>query len=573
MAVAHLALKPARIGGASTESARDLLAQSADPGGAGDGRVEMIERRIGPRFRRRGGEAALMLGEGVGVERVLAGQVLRMNESLGAGDPRSKLGRGFARVALAVIGVAGRGKISLRKLGPSRPLAPADTRAEPDTISAGRCAKYARRVFKTGQRIVIAALLKRGDCANDGGKQGDLAWKNVSEQAGNAQRHVDPRPAQHGERQNLKAVDASRRGVPGRPAADQRKSLRQIVAAGSHRRRAPKVKDDALRPFAMVLRVALADLFGRAAPDLPCVASRGGTRIDGVEIAAGRQNVEAPARRCASRPRRHETPAERAQQAEGFGGAAGGHALAQRVARRRVEPQLSSEAISALGRPSEYMQAVADAHLLEVAEPGVEGDERVLWRLVISRAFLEEAVVAAPFENERRDGARAARVKRLRLGEFIEQPFEFERCAMRPGGDQRRRQMADGDRADAALGLRRFARIVDNERIDDRRRAEQNFGRATLAKRDRLARQPFERPMRAKLNDRVDVLLASEPKVESDIGVARRQVEIVIVALAREGVAAVRLHGDEELAKPHEAELERPVDGVAVVSGVAPRGE
>src|SRR5580692_9323594 len=140
MAVAHLALKPARIGGASTESARDLLAQGADPGGAGDGRVEMIERRVCSRFRRRGGESALMLGESVG----------------------------FARVALAVIGVAGRGKISLRKLGPIRPLAPGDTRAEPDTIAAWRRAKYSRCTLKTGQRIVFGALLKRSDGANGG---------------------------------------------------------------------------------------------------------------------------------------------------------------------------------------------------------------------------------------------------------------------------------------------------------------------------------------------------------------------------------------------------------------------
>ena len=219
------------------------------------------------------------------------------------------------------------------------------------------------------------------------------------------------------------------------------------------------------------------------------------------------------------------------------------------------------------------MQAIADAHLLEVAEPGVEGDESLLGRLVVGRAFLEEPAVAALFENERRNGARPARVKRLRLREFIEQSLEFERCAMRPGGDQRRRQMTDRDRADAALGLRSFAWIVDNERIDDRRRAEQNFGRATLAERDRLAGQPFERPMRAELNDRIDFLLAGEPEIERDIGVARRQVEIVIVALARGRVAAIGLNRDDELAKPHEAELERPVDGVAIVGGAAPRGE
>ena len=439
---------------------------------------EMIERGIGPRFRRRGGEAALMLGEGVGVERVLAGQVLRMNEGLGAGDPRSKLRRCFARVALAIIGVAGRGKISLRQFGALRPLASRDARAEPDAIGAGRRAKYSRRLaFKTGQRIVFGALLERGDGANGGGEQRDLARKDVAEQAGNAQRHVDPRPAQHGQRQHLKAVDARRRGVPGRPAADQRKGLREIIAAGAHRRRAPQVEDDALRPFAMVLRVALADLFGGAAPDLPGVASRGRARIDGVEVAAGRQNVEAPARRRASRPGRHESSAERAQQAKGFGGAAGGHALAQRVARGRVEIEpLADEAVSALGRPSEHMQAVADAHLLEVAEPGVEGDERLLWRLVVGGAFLEEPAIAALFENERRNGARAARIERLRLREFVEQSFELERCAMRPRGDQRRRQMADRNRADAALGLRGFAGIVDDERIDDRRRPSRTSG-------------------------------------------------------------------------------------------------
>src|ERR1700729_4310264 len=120
--------------------------------------------------------------------------------------------------------------------------------------------------------------------------------------------------------------------------------------------------------------------------------------------------------------------------------------------------------------------------------------------------------------------------------------------------------MPDRDRADAALGLRSFPRIVDYERIDDRRRAQQNFGRAIRAERHRLAWQPFERSVRAELNDRVDVLLAGEPEVERDIGVARRQVEIVIVALARGRVAPIGLNRDDELAEPNEAEPERSVD-------------
>ena len=209
-------------------------------------------------------------------------------------------------------------------------------------------------------------------------------------------------------------------------------------------------------------------------------------RIDGVEIAPGRQNVESAARRRARRPGRNEASAKGAQQPEQLRGAASSHPLAHRAARRRIEIESDGEAVSALRRSAEHMQAVADTHVLEVAEPGVEGDERLVRRLVVGGAFLEQTGLAPSLEDQRRNGARPARIERLRLGEFVEQPLELERCAMRPGGDQRRRQMADRDRADAAFGLRRFAGIVDDERINDWRRAEQHFGRAS----SRSARPP-----------------------------------------------------------------------------------
>ena len=157
---------------------------------------------------------------------------------------------------------------------------------------------------------------------------------------------------------------------------------------------------------------------------------------------------------------------------------------------------------------------------------------------------LSRPVACAAFEDQRRDGAGAARIERLRLGEFVEQAFELERRPMRAGSDQRRRQMADGHCADAALRLRRLAGIVDDERIDDRRRADEDFRRAGLRQGDRLARQPFQRAVRAELDQRVDALLAREPEMEGDIGVARRERQVVIVALAarpgRRGRAAPR---------------------------------
>src|ERR1700722_14734844 len=323
MPVAHLSLKPARVGGASTKGARDLLRKGTDLRRAGDGRVEVIERRVRSRFYRRGGEPPFMLGESVGVERVLAGQVLRVNEGLGASDLGLELSRRFARLALAIVGVAGRGEISLRQLRPLSPFASRNARAEPDAIAARRRAKYSRQALarKTGKRIVLGALLERGDGANRGREERDLTRKDVAKQTGNAQRHVDPRAAQHGERQHLEAADAGRRRVPNGPAADQRKCLREIVAAAAQGSRAPQVEDHPLRPFAMVLRVTRANLFGRAPAALPGGAGGGRSRIDGVKIAAGRQDVETAARWRASRSWRHELSAERAQEAEGLSSA------------------------------------------------------------------------------------------------------------------------------------------------------------------------------------------------------------------------------------------------------------
>ena len=339
----------------------------------------MIERRICPGGRRRGGEPAFMLGEGVGVERVLARQVLRMHEGLRGGDAGAERRARLPRFALALVSMAGRGEIGLRQLRPFRPLTLGDAPSEPDPIGARRRAEHPREACASepGERIVADALLKRGDGANGGVEQRDLARKDVAEEAGNAQCRVDPRPAQHRQRQHLEAADAVRRRVPGRTAADERESLREIVAAGAHGRRAPEVDDDPLRPVAVVLRMAGQHLLGRAPPDLPGVAGRGRARIDGVEIAPGRQHVEAPPRRRAGRSGGDEASAERPDEPEQFGGAAGGHALGQRRARGRVSID-AGEAVGAVGRAAEHMQAVADPHVLEVAEPGVESERAPL---------------------------------------------------------------------------------------------------------------------------------------------------------------------------------------------------
>ncbi len=57
--------------------------------------------------------------------------------------------------------------------------------------------------------------------------------------------------------------------------------------------------------------------------------------------------------------------------------------------------------------------------------------------------------------------------------------------------------MPDGDGADAPLGLRRFAGIVDDKGIDHRQLARQRLGPAFVRQRHGFSRQPFQRAMRA----------------------------------------------------------------------------
>ena len=88
-------------------------------------------------------------------------------------------------------------------------------------------------------------------------------------------------------------------------------------------------------------------------------------------------------------------------------------------------------------------------------------------------------------------------IKTLGLCIFVEQEFERMRVAARPSRRQWRRQMADRNASDAALGLRRFARIGRDERIDDRQGAGDNLWKTRRRQRDSLAGQPFQRAMGA----------------------------------------------------------------------------
>ena len=96
-------------------------------------------------------------------------------------------------------------------------------------------------------------------------------------------------------------------------------------------------------------------------------------------------------------------------------------------------------------------------------------------------------------------------VEAVGFGIFLDQAFELGQRAVQSRGAERRRQMADRDGGQPALGLHRLAGIVDDEGIDHRQRAQHALGPALGRQRQRLAGQPFERAVRAEMDQRVDL--------------------------------------------------------------------
>ena len=109
--------------------------------------------------------------------------------------------------------------------------------------------------------------------------------------------------------------------LPDRPAAHQRKALRDLFAAGAQRGAAPQIDDDGARHLAVGLQMRAHDFVGGEPAELHRGRRRQRARIGGEEIAAGRQHVAPPARRRAGRARRDAAAVERREQrsALGFG--------------------------------------------------------------------------------------------------------------------------------------------------------------------------------------------------------------------------------------------------------------
>jgi hypothetical protein len=143
--------------------------------------------------------------------------------------------------------------------------------------------------------VVAAVLVELRHRADRVVEQRHDVRERVAEEAGDPHGHVDPRPAQLGGGDDGEARHAARRVVPHGAAAEQPEDLGDVVALRAHRRRAPDREADAARVRAGVGPVPGQQRLRERDAGVPRALRGDRLGVDGVEVAAGRQDVDEPA--------------------------------------------------------------------------------------------------------------------------------------------------------------------------------------------------------------------------------------------------------------------------------------
>ncbi len=124
------------------------------------------------------------------------------------------------------------------------------------------------------------------------------------------------------------------------------------------------------------------------------------------------------------------------------------------------------------------MKPVANGEFLDVAKLRVELCDGVAG-LIVPRhaAILGKARTPGPVDDLFLKQSRAALVETVGLCVFLQQSFQLGHPAMQSRLRKRRRQMPDGHGAQPPLRVHGLARIIDDERINHRDRAENGLGK------------------------------------------------------------------------------------------------
>ena len=154
----------------------------------------------------------------------------------------------------------------------------------------------------------------------------------------------------------------------------------------------------------------------------------------------------------------------------------GGRAASRARGRRAASPGRGG---------AEHVQAVADLDVLDLAQPAVDVQQDVVEHVLV-RPFLQPEVVVQLRGLHQRpdllaDRGQLGRVERGDVGVLVEELLEPRDVAVGLGAGHRRDQVVDERGVRAALGLRALARVVDQERVDQRQVAERGVGAARRA--------------------------------------------------------------------------------------------
>ena len=208
----------------------------------------------------------------------------------------------------------------------------------------------------------------------------------------------------------------------------------------------------------MGLEIEADHIVGREPAELHGGRRRQHARIGGEQIAARGQHVAAAALRRAGRAGLHALAVERRQQSDALGLRA---CLPERIGRSRRRAA------------AEDMQPILDGEVFQVAEPGIDLAQRLV-RIELRRhaSLARKPRALRGLDDQPRQTLAAAAIQPVGDGIFIDQALKLLRGAAELGVHQRRRQMTDGHGSDATLGLRRFSRIADEERIEHGQRAD-----------------------------------------------------------------------------------------------------
>ena len=111
---------------------------------------------------------------------------------------------------------------------------------------------------------------------------------------------------------------------------------------------------------------------------------------------------------------------------------------------------------------------------------------------------------------------------------LVEQLLQPGDVAVALGPGHRRHEVVDKRGVRAPLGLRALARVVDQERVDQRQVADRGVGAAGGRQAGVLAGQPLQVAVLADVHDRVRGELLAQPVVGGQVVVGRRQVRVVV---------------------------------------------